>query len=166
MEAGRSWSADQFERAYRLHASLARNIAFRIVNNGSDADDVVQTVFLRVWQSPESFQGGNFESWITVLARNAAIDVIRRRVRDRRRHESLARTLEAADVEALALRRLRIKWLWSAVSALPCEQRDAVRAAFYGGASHQRIARVSCLPVGTVKSRIRAGIIRLRRRME
>lgn len=158
-----STSCFEFEDMYRAYAPLARSVAFQILRNPSDAEDAVQTVFLRFWSDPGSFRGGNFESWITVLARHASLDMLRRRRRERAGAESLATTLAAADVETLALLRMRGEFLWRAVSVLPAAQRDAVLASYYAGVSHRHIAQRTSVPIGTVKSRIRSGIRSLRR---
>ena len=154
-----------FERTYRAFAPLVRAIAFRILRNQSDADDAVQTVLLHIWSSPERFRGGNFEGWITVLAKHAALDILRSGRRERARLESLCAAFEPPNVETLALARLSADTLWRTVDALPATQRRAVLASYYVGQSHTRIARSTRTPVGTVKSRIRAGVLRLRQRI-
>ena len=164
-----------FERLYEEHSPAVYRTALRVLTNPTQAQDVVQDVFLRVWRQPDSFDAarGSLANYLRLLARSRALDVWREaqaggRARDRMK--VLAPRGEAAWVgedPALAaeLRRDRAIVV-SALGRLPEPQRSAVLMAYWGGMTAEQIAERSGVPVGTVKSRIRLGLMKLRERCE
>jgi len=165
----RSRDPQALAQLYDRYASLVHGLVLRIVRNPHDAEEVTQDVFLYAWQRGTQFdaQRGNLAAWLLVLARSRAIDRVRAR-RSRERSTEAA-TQAAAFVPAAppdpvsatldAERRSRIE---RALDGLPEAQRQAVQIAFFEGLSHTEVAERLNTPLGTVKTRIRQGMLRLR----
>jgi len=159
-----------FEALYDRYGALVYSTALRVVGDTQLAEDTAQEVFLRVWQRPDQYvpQRGRFVTWLLTVARNGAIDRIRARGR-RRLHETageeLGRALPADEGEDLAHaaqladERQRVR---RALASLPPEQRRVIEMAYYGGYALREIAVALSQPLGTVKTRIRRGMQRLR----
>jgi RNA polymerase sigma-70 factor (ECF subfamily) len=151
---------------YERYGRLVYTIALRITGDREAAEEVTQDVFQAVWQSVGSFQpGGSFAAWLTGIARHRAIDLTRtRRYRARAREENFeldfAGAITASDpvADAMALRTT----VRNALDALPLAQRQTIELAYYGGLTFVEIARRLGEPVGTIKSRMRLGLTRLR----
>jgi RNA polymerase sigma-70 factor (ECF subfamily) len=152
---------------YDRYSRLIYTIALRIVGEREVAEEVLQDVFQAVWQSAGSFQpNGNFSAWLIGIARHRAIDATRsRRYRSRAREEVLddervTSTIGTTDgyADALMLRSV----VGAALAELPLAQRQAIELAYYGGLTHVEIAARLGEPVGTVKSRMRMGLTKLR----
>ncbi len=165
IERVRARDADAFEALYDAYHRLVYGLALRVLADPSAAEDVTQAVFLKVWDSPALFRGGSFGAWIARVTRNRALDVVRSRgVRDEGEFpDSLPvdDTLEDAAIAHLDGARVR-----DALARLPPEQREPIELGFFGGITHQEIARRFGLPLGTVKTRIRTGLRRLRNVLE
>ncbi len=147
--------------------------ALRILGDSREAEDVVHDVFLTLWQRSMEFsedRGSPF-SWAVTMTRNRAIDRVRQR---RRRAEILADTppadlgygetaaSAAADSAEALQARERAGAVRQALSTLPDDQQRAVELAFFGGLTQQEIAANLDQPLGTVKARIRRGLLKLR----
>jgi RNA polymerase sigma-70 factor (ECF subfamily) len=151
---------------YDRYCRLVYTIALRITGDREASEEVTQDVFQAVWQGAGSFQpGGSFSAWLVGIARHRAIDVTRsRRYRARMREETLdtytSSNAAASDAPAdgLVLRTV----VRSALDELPPAQRQAIELAYYGGLTHNEIAGRLGEPVGTVKSRMRLGLTRMR----
>ncbi len=150
---------------YDRYGRLVYAIALRIIGDRAAAEEVVQDVFQAVWQSAATFTPGHsFAAWLTGIARHRAIDATRsRRFRARAREEALddqRPSIAAADetTDALALRDV----ICRALGELPLRERQAIELAYYGGLTGSEIAARLGEPVGTVKSRLRTGLIKLR----
>jgi RNA polymerase sigma-70 factor (ECF subfamily) len=150
---------------YDRYSRLIYMIALRIVGDRESAEEVMQDVFQAVWQSAGSFQpSGNFSAWLIGIARHRAIDATRsRRHRARAREELLDDqriTIHggAAEADVLMLRAV----VRAALAELPPSQRQAIELGYYGGLTQNEIAAQIGEPVGTVKSRMRLGLIKLR----
>ncbi|MCA9912743.1 MAG: sigma-70 family RNA polymerase sigma factor [Anaerolineae bacterium] len=148
------------------YANIVYSVAYRVLNNGQDAEEVVQDVFLRVWEKAASFDSakGNFTTWIATIARRAAIDRLRSRTRktpdqvvsmDAAPH-LWETTLVQEDMTDLQ------RSLLSAMSELSTEQQEAIQLAYFHGMSHADIAAHLKRPLGSVKSHIRLGMQKLR----
>ncbi len=167
---GRS-DREAFAQLYDRFSRPLYATALRILNSAADAEDVVQDVFLALWEKAADFDAsrGSAFAWAVTLTRNRAIDRVRMR---QRRSELLATTtdedagLQPGDAgpsspEELVFRE-QAGVVRAAVAALPAEQQRAVELAFFGGLTQQEIAAKLSEPLGTVKARIRRGLLRLR----
>jgi RNA polymerase sigma-70 factor (ECF subfamily) len=155
------------EAIYNRYSRLIYTIALRIVGDRESAEEVMQDVFQAVWQSAGSFQPtGNFAAWLIGIARHRAIDATRsRRHRARAREDLLdeERTSSAASptdtyADVLLLRAM----VRAALAELPAAQRQAIELGYYGRLTHTEIAAQLGEPVGTIKSRMRMGLVKLR----
>jgi RNA polymerase sigma-70 factor (ECF subfamily) len=152
---------------YDRYQRLVYAIALRMTDDREVAEEVVQDVFQAVWQSAAGFQAGSsFVAWLTSVARHRAIDAVRsRRFRARMREETLTENgapihaQERQDQGDTVVQRLVIR---AALANLPQAQRQAIELAYYGGLSCIEIAARTGAPVGTIKSRLRHGMLRLR----
>ncbi len=125
------------------------------------AEDVTQSVFTMLWAKPGAFAGGNFPAWITRVARNAALDVLRSaavRTREPEMPEDVAGTDGLEDEIIARVQSTRDR---GALARLPAEQRDAIEQAYFGGLSYREVAERAGTPLGTIKSRIRRGLRQL-----
>ena len=159
--------ADALAALYDRHAARVLGLTTRILADADEAEDVLQEVFLQVWRAPRQFDAarGSLVTWLLILARSRAIDrlrSLRRRGRDRHvdinalplaSDEDLERGAEAAQ-EGAAVRRV--------LSQLPAEQRRALELAYFEGYTQSEIAEMTGTPLGTVKTRLRQGMIKLR----
>lgn len=173
--AGRDLGA--FEALYDRYADLVYSVSLRVVGDAHVAQDVTQDVFLRVWRAPERFDvsRGKFVTWLLSVARNRSID--ERRSHGRRlRHEALPSTTEEEDVlpsndelddpALMTVLTDERKAVRNAMSVLPPEQRLAIQLAYFGGLTQQEIANQLGQPLGTVKTRIRLGMRKMRGALE
>jgi RNA polymerase sigma-70 factor (ECF subfamily) len=158
---------------YDRYGRLALGVAYRILGERGVAEDVVQEAFLNVWRKASGYQPGrgSVRTWLLTIVHNLAID--RRRGRHRREmtdvqideveyslgsdDEELFSTVSGA-IEAEQVRR--------AIAELPAEQRQPIVLAYFGGLTHQEIAEQTGTPLGTVKSRMRLGLQKLRTALE
>ena len=160
-----------FRALYDRYGNLVYSAALRVVRDAQIAEDMVQEIFLRIWRKPESYvaQRGRFVTWLTSVTRNRAVDEVRSRGR-RLRHETASpeeqeRELPASEQDDPALtaelsdqRRL----ILAALKQIPSEQREIIELAYFGGLTQQEIADLLSQPLGTVKTRIRLGMQKLR----
>src|SRR5262245_38521546 len=143
---------------FDAYSGLLGGLALRILQSRAEAEDVVQEVFVQVWRQAARFDGrrGNPEAWLCTITRTRALDRLRRRAA--RRERTGAAAPPGADVprpeESLAVRQ--------ALGELSPEQRRALELAYYEGLTHAEIARRLGEPLGTIKTRIRTAMTRLR----
>jgi RNA polymerase sigma-70 factor (ECF subfamily) len=161
MERVRAHDADAFEALYDAHHRLVYGVALRMLGDAPGAEDVTQAVFVKVWTSPELFRGGNFGAWIVRITRNRALDVLRNRAT--RNEGELPEALpETEGIEDVAFARIDAQLVRTALAELPGEQREPIELGFFNGITHEEIARRSGIPLGTIKTRIRSGLRKLR----
>jgi RNA polymerase sigma-70 factor (ECF subfamily) len=161
---------DAFERAYDEHARAVFGAAWRVLGDATEAQDVVQDVFLGLWRDPGRFDEGRgpIGHYLRMVARSRALDIWREgqvagRAIDRMR--TLAEFEEGRLDErpaAAAEQRVRRVTVRRALMRLPDQQREALVLAYWGGLTAEQIADSSGTPIGTVKSRIRLGLLKLR----
>ena len=162
---------------YDRHSRLLFSLILRIVRDRGEAEEILQEAFVRVWTRAEIYDSrmGGPLPWIVRVARNYAIDRLRIR---RVRATVNAPTIDVASLDAAApatdiqtpegavLDAERRQTLTDALAGLPTEQRELIEAAFFEGYTHSELAQRFELPLGTVKTRIRAGMIAMRRKLE
>jgi RNA polymerase sigma-70 factor (ECF subfamily) len=161
-----------FERVYDEYAPVVYRTALGVLSNQAQAQDVMQDVFMRLWRHPDGFDAGrgSLGNYLRLMARSRAVDVWREgqvagRARDRLRVLAVGggdRRDEGPPVAA-ELRRDRAIVL-RALARIPDVQRQAIVMAYWGGLTAEEIAASSGVPVGTIKSRIRLGLMKLRDR--
>lgn len=154
---------EALSRLYDMHSTLVYSIAMRVLHDAAAAEDVMQEVFLKLWQQPDSFRGerGSLCAWLTVVTRNRAID----RVRGSRSLETIddLQIANNIDLGADAEREILIEKTRVILKTMPHDQRQALEMAFFDGQTHTEIAEQTGQPLGTVKSRIRSALISLRK---
>jgi RNA polymerase sigma-70 factor (ECF subfamily) len=149
---------------YDRYSRIAYGLSLRILRDPALAEDAVQEAFLAVWRSAGSFlaERAKPSTWILTLVHRRAVDLVRRE--ERRRSTPVdptsAETVEGTDDEAALRSRRRI--VQEALRQLPDEQREAIELAYYGGFTQSELADRLGQPVGTIKSRMFAGLARLR----
>lgn len=154
---------------YDRYGRLAFGLAYRMLGERGAAEDVVQEAFINVWRRAVSFQlgRGSARSWLMSIVHNLAID--RRRGRQRRAWtdvtlDDVDGTLEIEEDDAFAVvaQSIDAARIQTALQALPEEQRQAIVLAYFMGLTHQEIASETGIPLGTIKSRMRLGLRRMR----
>lgn len=154
---------------YSRHAAGAFAVAVRILRHGEQAEDVVQDVFVRLWDNPHQFDAsrGSLRSFLLLQARTRSLDVLRAEgARRRREHAdgvSDAVVDLAGDPELETLSEAAVGEVRAAISVLTPTEREAIELAFFGGLTYREVAKVLGAPEGTIKSRIRLGLQRMRR---
>ena len=162
---------DALEDLYDRYKTMAYSIAYRITNDATLAEDVVQDAFLGAWRNAGRYvEGrGSVKTWLLAIVHHRAIDAVRRR----------RPTTELPDTELPTPPALRLPDVWAEVSStldadtvrgalaeLSEVQREAIELAYFGGFTQQEIAVRTETPLGTVKSRMRLGLLAMRRRLE
>jgi RNA polymerase sigma-70 factor (ECF subfamily) len=152
--------------AYRRHAGAAFGLALRIVNDRAFAEEVVQEVFLRLWNEPEKFDParGSLRSYLLAQTHGRSVDVVRSESSRRNREERDARRAPdpGYDLEREVYDLTLAEQVREALGALAEGERAAIELAYFGGHTYKEVAVLLGEPEGTVKSRIRAGLGRLR----
>ena len=157
-------SADALAVVYQRHGGAVRNLVLRMSSNDAIADDVTQDVFVGLWRSPEKFDAarGSLRTYLLTRARSRCIDVQRseqsRRNRERRDVVSEPSRGDDSGMDS----ELDSMVVTHALSVLPASERQAIDLAYFGGHTYREVADLLGEPEGTVKSRIRAGLERLR----
>src|SRR5262245_45138686 len=156
---------EAFSVLYNQCAPRVFGLILHLLGNQTDAEDVLQEVFLQVWQQADRFDPARSapDVWVLMIARSRALDRRRRRARPTAAvgAEPLCHTNAGAGLE----RAEEATLLMDALAHLPAEQRAPIRLAYYDGLTHEQIAARLQLPLGTVKTRIRLGMTRLRDRL-
>lgn len=158
---------DALAEVYRRHGGAVYNLARRVLASEQLAEEVTQEVFLRLWNQPERFEPdrGALRSYLLAQTHGRAVDMVRSESARRRREERDA-DLDPApvtiDVEREAWGVIVAERVRDAVQELPDAERQALELAYFGGHSYREVAEMLGTPEGTVKSRIRTALGRLR----
>lgn len=161
---------ESFERLYDRYSGVLFSTAYRILNQQEAAEDLLQDVFLQIWEKAPSFdpKRGKPLTWAITLTRNRAIDRLRSTQRRQKLSEEIEREAElndyktdlsSADEVSLSEKN---RMVHGAVMQLSPEQRRVIELAFFSGLTQSEIAEKLNEPLGTVKARIRRGMMRLR----
>jgi RNA polymerase sigma-70 factor, ECF subfamily len=151
------------EDLFRRYSGAVYSVALRVLHDSGHAEDVLQEVFLQLWRDPAAFvqQRGSLGGWLVVVARNRAIDLLRRRKpTDSVEDVVLASSINVAEE---AERNATMQKVRQVIAGLPQEQRKTLELAYFEGLSHTEIAGRTGDPLGTVKTRIRQALISLRK---
>jgi RNA polymerase sigma-70 factor (ECF subfamily) len=158
-----------FLEFYDRYAALLLSVAARVLGNRPEAEDVVQEVCTQIWRRPEGYDAalGTLCGWAVTLTRNKAIDRVRATSRQRRLIEEVALSADSdesagASANELLYGKERAARVRVALNALSSEQREVIELAFFAGLSQTEIASRLEQPLGTVKARIRRGMLKLR----
>ena len=159
----RSGNEQAMAQLYDQYSPIVYSVALRVLGEPSAAEDVLQEVFMQLWRTPDSFDAsrGSLAGWLAVITRNRAIDFLRKR-----RPES-----QISEVVVSVEPDLASKAEWSRVAEkirivlrdMAAPQRSALEMAFFEGLTHTEIAQKTGEPLGTIKTRIRAGLATLRK---
>lgn len=152
---------------YRRHAGAVYGLARRVTGDAAEAEDVSQEVFLRLWNQPDRFDParGTLRTFLLTQSHSRAVELVRSRSARARREEREARLTAAAgydldrEISDLAV----AQQITDAMASLPADERRAIELAYYHGHTYREVASLLDQPEGTVKSRIRSGLSRLRR---
>jgi len=162
---------DALEDLYDRYKTMAYSIAYRITNDATLAEDVVQDAFLGAWRNAARYiEGrGSVKTWLLSIVHHRAIDAVRRRrptseLPDLELPPPAAFTLPDVWAEVAAI--LDAETVRAALGALSDVQREAIELAYFGGMTQQEIADRTATPLGTVKSRMRLGLLAMRRNLE
>jgi RNA polymerase sigma-70 factor (ECF subfamily) len=156
---------DAFGRLYDLHSTSLFSVAARILNDTKAAEDVLQEVFIQVWRKAGTYRpelGKPFQ-WLLGLTRNKAVDQVRSSVRRSRltfdAAENQADDPAAVEEQFSSDQKVIIR---KALAEIPIDQRKSIELAYFGGLSQSQIAEQLGEPLGTIKARIRRGMLKLR----
>jgi RNA polymerase sigma-70 factor (ECF subfamily) len=145
------------------YGSMVYSVALRVLNDPSQAEDIMQEIFFQVWRNPNAFVPGrgSLGAWLAVMARNRAIDLLRRR----RPTDSVDDVILASssDLGSEVERNRMMEKVRVVLNDLPAEQQKSVELAFFEGLTHSEIATRTGDPLGTVKTRIRSALMTLRK---
>ena len=162
-----------FEEIYERHSRIVYSLVVRILRHGSTAEEVVQDVFLQLWRNSSQYHAhrGPFIPWLLTLARNRALDQLRLKGERQRRREDQTEelpqvTTAAPEYERALDEKRRAERVRSLMSSLPAAQKKAIELAYFEGLSHSEIAAALNEPLGTVKSLIRNGLLRLKESLQ
>lgn len=159
------------EALYGRYARVVFSFSLRIVGDGQTAEEILQEAFVRAWRQASAFQSvrGSFASWLLSITHNLAIDEMRRRQRRPKRVDGIdisdvtyGLIDEATNVEEAAEALIIRDRVLQALATLPDAQRVAVELAFYSGLSQREIAAALHEPLGTIKTRLRLGMQKLK----
>jgi RNA polymerase sigma-70 factor (ECF subfamily) len=161
--------AEALEEAYRRHSAAVLGVARRVTRVQALAEEVVQEVFLRLWHRPDRFDAGRgtLRAYLLIDTNARAIELLRRDGA-RRAREDRSQRLDArpvADVERDVWENVLADHLRDALDSIPRVEREAIELAYFAGHSYRAVATILDEPEGTVKSRIRTGLHRLRDRL-
>jgi RNA polymerase sigma-70 factor (ECF subfamily) len=158
-------SADQgaMSALYDRYSAIVYSVALRVLQDTGAAEDVLQDIFMQLWRNPEAFDAnrGNMAAWLAVIARHRAIDVLRKR----RPESDIADVVVSveADLANDTDRSRTMDKVRGALQTMSPPQRTALEMAYFEGLTHIEIAEKTGEPLGTIKTRIRAGLLSLRK---
>jgi RNA polymerase sigma-70 factor (ECF subfamily) len=163
------YQPDALAEAYRRHSGAVFGLAQRMLWDRTVAEEMVQEVFLRLWEQPDRFdrRRGPLRSFVLMDTHARCVDRLRADARRRQREERSARAALVAnyDVDLEAWDLTVAEQVREAVATLSDGERQAIELAYFGGHTYREVARILDQPEGTVKSRIRSGLMRLREQL-
>ena len=166
-----SGDADALGELYDRYGRVVFGVLYRLLGIPEAAEEVTQDAFHAIWRRASTYRAdrGAVRTWMLAIARNAAIDWRRTKGKRFEREAAIdeaAELVEEIRVDDRVIAGLRAERVRAAVAALPLEQRTVLSLAFWSGLSQTEIAERTGTPLGTVKSRVRLGMIKLRDRLQ
>jgi RNA polymerase sigma-70 factor, ECF subfamily len=164
----RAKNSEALAQLYDETSGILYSFAVRMLNDAADAEEVVLDVYQQVWRSIDTFDAsrGSVLAWLTVLTRSRSIDRLRRAGPRRARETAIDQVWEAPSPapapEAQSMFQQERRMVRGALEALAPEQREAIELAFFRGLTHVEVAEALGTPLGTIKTRIRVGMRKLR----
>jgi RNA polymerase sigma-70 factor, ECF subfamily len=163
VSAIRSGDEQAMVQLYERYSSIVYSVALRVLGDTGAAEDILQEVFMQLWRSADVFDAtrGSLPGWLAVITRHRAIDSLRRRRPEADITDvvvSIEPDLAGAAESSRALEKIR-----GTLGGMPAPQRSALEMAFFEGLTHTEIAEKTGEPLGTIKTRIRAGLLTLRK---
>jgi RNA polymerase sigma-70 factor (ECF subfamily) len=163
-----------FAELFRLLSPRVLGLVRRVVRDQAQAEEITQEVFVEVWRTATRYEPGrgSAETWVTMLAHRRAVDRVRSEQArtDRQVRAAVAVPVAESTPEVVVLdgigSELDSRRVRAALDGLTGRQREAIELAFYGGYTYPQVARALDVPLGTIKTRIRDGLIRLRSQLE
>jgi RNA polymerase sigma-70 factor (ECF subfamily) len=160
------WQEAALAEVYRRHGAAVHNVAARVIGSSHLADEVTQEVFIDLWNHPEQFDAsrGSLRTILITKAHGRAVDIVRAEQARTDREHRVSRLSGSVgyDVDHYAWDLAIAEQVKGALEALPPEERQAIELAYFGGKTYREVAVALGAPEGTVKSRIRSGLGRLR----
>lgn len=158
---------DAFAELYDRYSDRVFGLARKVLRDPSHAEEVAQEVFVEAWRQARRFdaQRGSVATWLMTLAHRRAVDRVRSEQASRDRDERVAVRDQAPDYDHVAEKvetRFEHDQVRRALTELTDLQREAIELAFYGGNTHREVAELLEAPLGTVKTRLRDGLIKMR----
>ena len=151
---------------YARYSSVVYAVALRVLGDTAAAEDVLQEIFMQLWRNPGAFDSGrgNLAPWLAVITRNRAVDLLRKR----RPQTEISETIVSVepDLAGEADRGRVMEKVRSVLQEMPAAQRSSLEMAYFQGYSHSEISEKTGEPLGTVKTRIRNGLMLLRKAVE
>jgi RNA polymerase sigma-70 factor, ECF subfamily len=149
-------------KLYDRYSSLVYSIALRVLSDTGAAEDIMQNVFMQLWRNPAAFDSrrGSLPAWLVVITRHRAIDLLRKR---RPETDIADVTISTSTDLASETDRIRtVEKVRDILAGMPPAQRSNLEMAFFEGLTHSEIAAKTGEPLGTIKTRIRTGLVTLR----
>jgi RNA polymerase sigma-70 factor (ECF subfamily) len=159
----RSGDQQAMAELYDRYSSVVYAVALRVLSDTAAAEDVLQEIFMQVWRNPAAFESGrgNLAPWLAVITRNRAVDMLRKR---RPQTEISENTISIEpDLASEADRGRAVDKVRAVLKDMPAAQRSALEMAYFEGYSQSEISEKTGEPLGTIKTRIRAGLMVLRK---
>jgi RNA polymerase sigma-70 factor, ECF subfamily len=151
--------------AFRRHATSVSGLARRILADETQAEDVCQDVFVKLWREPNRFDAtrGSLQTLLLTQAHGRAVDIIRSHSARAQREEKVSREHDpfAPDVDAEMMSLIDVQRVASAMSQISAPEREAIELAYFQGHTYRQVAVLLNVPEGTIKTRIRSGLRRL-----
>ena len=149
-------------RIYDSYSSLVYSVALRVAGDTGAAEDILQDVFMQLWRNPAAFDSrrGSLPAWLAVITRHRAIDALRKR----RPETDIADVVvsSSTNLASETERNITVAKIRQTLDGMPPLQRSALEMAFFEGMTHTEIAAKTGEPLGTIKTRIRSGLLSLR----
>ena len=163
VSAIRSGDGQAMAELYKRYSPVVYSVALRVLGDTGAAEDILQEVFMQLWRSPDVFDAsrGSLPGWLAVITRNRAIDSLRKR-RPETDITDVVVCIEP-DLARGAEWSRALEEIRGTLGSMPPSQRSALEMAFFEGFTHNEIAEKTGEPLGTVKTRIRTGLLALRK---